>query len=80
MVFFVQLDNGTRYNNSVQKKKYFDKITNYFFFFKLLSTINGIFEPIGCRKQVVIDGETCLLDILDTAGQEVSYTYNIRVG
>ena len=24
------------------------------------------------RKQVVIDGETCLLDILDTAGQEVS--------
>lgn len=22
------------------------------------------------RKQVVIDGETCLLDILDTAGQE----------
>ena len=23
------------------------------------------------RKQVVIDGETCLLDILDTAGQEV---------
>lgn len=25
------------------------------------------------RKQVVIDGETCLLDILDTAGQEVGY-------
>ena len=24
------------------------------------------------RKQVVIDGETCLLDILDTAGQEVT--------
>ena len=24
------------------------------------------------RKQVVIDGQTCLLDILDTAGQEVS--------
>ena len=24
------------------------------------------------RKQVVIDGETCLLDILDTAGQEVN--------
>jgi GTPase KRas protein len=22
------------------------------------------------RKQVVVDGETCLLDILDTAGQE----------
>lgn len=22
------------------------------------------------RKQVVIDGETCVLDILDTAGQE----------
>ena len=33
------------------------------------------------RKQVVIDGETCLLDILDTAGQEVNIlsmenTYN----
>lgn len=33
--------------------------------------------PLSCillqdsyRKQVVIDGETCLLDILDTAGQE----------
>ena len=25
------------------------------------------------RKQVVIDGETCLLDILDTAGQEVRF-------
>lgn len=28
------------------------------------------------RKQVVIDGETCLLDILDTAGQE-EYRYVI---
>ena len=28
------------------------------------------------RKQVVIDGETCLLDILDTAGQE-EYRYYI---
>ena len=28
------------------------------------------------RKQVVIDGETSLLDILDTAGQE-EYRYNI---
>ena len=28
------------------------------------------------RKQVVIDGETCLLDILDTAGQE-EYRYRI---
>ena len=27
------------------------------------------------RKQVVIDGETCLLDILDTAGQE-EYRYD----
>lgn len=25
---------------------------------------------IFCNLQVVIDGETCLLDILDTAGQE----------
>ena len=27
------------------------------------------------RKQVVIDGETCLLDILDTAGQEVLFLF-----
>ena len=25
------------------------------------------------RKQVVIDGETCLLDIIDTAGEEDEY-------
>ena len=41
------------------------------------------------RKQVVIDGETCLLDILDTAGQEEyrsvayglidSYAYHVWV-
>ena len=32
------------------------------------------------RKQVVIDGETCLLDILDTAGQEVGveHCYGFR--
>lgn len=29
-----------------------------------------IFLEDSYRKQVVIDGETCLLDILDTAGQE----------
>uniref|UniRef100_A0A8C5SXP1 HRas proto-onco, GTPase n=1 Tax=Laticauda laticaudata TaxID=8630 RepID=A0A8C5SXP1_LATLA len=29
-----------------------------------------IYSPDSYRKQVVIDGETCLLDILDTAGQE----------
>ncbi|GLD60199.1 GTPase HRas isoform X1 [Lates japonicus] len=29
-----------------------------------------ICETDSYRKQVVIDGETCLLDILDTAGQE----------
>lgn len=28
------------------------------------------FITIGYRKQVNIDEETCLLDILDTAGQE----------
>ena len=27
-------------------------------------------DTCSYRKQVVIDGETCLLDILDTAGQE----------
>ena len=30
------------------------------------------------RKQVVIDGETCLLDILDTAGQE-EYRYCCKI-
>ena len=29
------------------------------------------------RKQVVIDGETCLLDILDTAGQEVNIPHQL---
>lgn len=29
-----------------------------------------LFSEDSYRKQVVIDGETCLLDILDTAGQE----------
>ena len=28
---------------------------------------------LTCAIQVVIDGETCLLDILDTAGQEVAH-------
>ena len=31
---------------------------------------NYIVTEDSYRKQVVIDGETCLLDILDTAGQE----------
>ena len=31
--------------------------------------VNAVFQD-SYRKQVVIDGETCLLDILDTAGQE----------
>lgn len=30
----------------------------------------SLFPQDSYRKQVVIDGETCLLDILDTAGQE----------
>jgi len=30
----------------------------------------GVLTEDSYRKQVVIDGETCLLDILDTAGQE----------
>ena len=33
------------------------------------------FAEDSYRKQVVIDGETCLLDILDTAGQE-EYRYD----
>ena len=35
-----------------------------------------MFSEDSYRKQVVIDGETCLLDILDTAGQE-EYRYHI---
>lgn len=31
--------------------------------------MSAVFQD-SYRKQVVIDGETCLLDILDTAGQE----------
>ena len=31
------------------------------------------------RKQVVIDRETCLLDILDTAGQEVGHSEERRL-
>lgn len=45
--------------------------------FWLTGAINGPWNSCRCaflqdsyRKQVVIDGETCLLDILDTAGQE----------
>lgn len=34
------------------------------------SAICFCFLQDSYRKQVVIDGETCLLDILDTAGQE----------
>ena len=37
----------------------------------------------GCRKQLVVDRETCLLDILDTAGQEeysVMRTQSMREG
>ena len=37
------------------------------------------FAEDSYRKQVVIDGETCLLDILDTAGQE-EYRYSYFTG
>ena len=37
------------------------------------------FSEDSYRKQVVIDGETCLLDILDTAGQE-EYRLDIMEG
>lgn len=32
--------------------------------------LSSVLPQDSYRKQVVIDGETCLLDILDTAGQE----------
>jgi len=42
-------------------------------FFLINSSFVDEYDPTiedSYRKQVVIDGETCLLDILDTAGQE----------
>ena len=29
-----------------------------------------VLDTCSCRKQLVVDKETCLLDILDTGGQE----------
>ena len=43
--------------------------------FVALNAYFVIFTEDSYRKQVVIDGETCLLDILDTAGQE-EYRYH----
>ena len=40
-------------------------VLRYFF-----NMLHGFVAEDSYRKQVVIDGETCLLDILDTAGQE----------
>ena len=34
------------------------------------SNYSNLFVEDSYRKQVVIDSETCVLDILDTAGQE----------
>ena len=44
----------------------------FFFYFQCFSFVDEYDPTIedSYRKQVVIDGETCLLDILDTAGQE----------
>ena len=50
----------------------FFKLTHYFLSFLIRSFIDEYDPTIedSYRKQVVVDGETCLLDILDTAGQE----------
>ena len=43
------------------------------FFYALNHSFIDEYDPTiedSYRKQVVVDGETCLLDILDTAGQE----------
>ena len=43
------------------------------FLFRFQNSFVDEYDPTiedSYRKQVVIDGETCLLDILDTAGQE----------
>ena len=37
---------------------------------KWKNSLSYLSSNVPHRKQVVIDGETCLLDILDTAGQE----------
>ena len=31
---------------------------------------SGLLDTSGCRKQLVVDHEICLLNILDTTGQE----------
>jgi hypothetical protein len=42
----------------------------FILFYKIKLLKHEYFTEDSYRKQVVIDGETCLLDILDTAGQE----------
>lgn len=49
------------------------QIHSSFFVFSFVDEYDPTIED-SYRKQVVIDGETCLLDILDTAGQE-EYRY-----
>lgn len=57
-----------------------DDLANLFFiscyFFSFVDEYDPTIED-SYRKQVVIDGETCLLDILDTAGQE-EYRYGAQ--
>ena len=44
-------------------------LKTFYFLYSFVDEYDPTIED-SYRKQVVIDGETCLLDILDTAGQE----------
>jgi hypothetical protein len=55
-------------NTIPQSVRYFD--TLYAGLWLALHEPGFCFQEDSYRKQVVVDGETCLLDILDTAGQE----------
>ena len=58
--------------NLNKKNDYWNKLTKKGFKKNENSFIDEYDPTIedSYRKQVVVDGETCLLDILDTAGQE----------
>ena len=64
------------YSTHSESVIYFIFKTNCFIS-QLITSFVDEYDPTiedSYRKQVVIDGETCLLDILDTAGQE-EYRY-----
>lgn len=54
----------------------YGKVNHHSFFSLFWHLISFLLDPTiedSYRKQVIIDDEPCLLDILDTAGQEVIF-------